>query len=52
MSARRQVNEHNTLQKEQELKAKSEANIGKTSISKINKKNLKDKDFSAFEEVD
>jgi len=38
--------------KQQQQKARSEANIGKTSISKIDRKNLKDQDFSSYEEID
>lgn len=52
MTARRSINEQKSYQKESNAKKAAQENMGKTSISKIDKKNLKDSDFTKFEEVD
>ena len=52
LSARRNINEHKAHQNYDKAKQKMNDNIGKTSISKIDKESLKSKDYTTYEEVD
>ncbi len=52
MTARRNINEHRQFEKEDLAKEKARQNFGKTTIKKINKADLKDSDYTAFEEVE
>jgi len=52
MAARRQVNEHKSSQHQDRAQEKMKQNIGKTTISKIDKENLKSDDFTSYEEIE
>ena len=52
LTARRNINEHKAHQKQDRTKQHTHENVGKTSISKIDKESLKSNDYTAYEEVE
>ncbi|MFK8038649.1 MAG: hypothetical protein AB8B74_10200 [Crocinitomicaceae bacterium] len=52
MTARRNIKDQQNYQQQQNSANNFKSNIGKTTISKVNKKELKNGEFSSYEEVD
>ena len=52
MSARRNINEQKAYHHRKKDSQNHKTDIGKTSISKVDKKTLKNEDFSSYEEVE
>jgi len=52
MMARRVIKEQDALKQQLAEKEKAKKNYGKTTIGKINKQQLKDSDYTEFEEID
>ncbi len=52
MLARKTMQENDAFKSQEKAKQMAKQNYGKTTISKINKSQIKDSDYTEFEEVD